>query len=247
MLITSVDNDRVKKYIKLKQKKYRDEYGEFIVEGMHLVLEAKKYGLIKEIILEQDEALPFDDEIIYLPYDIMKKISTNESVPKIMALCKKKEEDKNIGDKILLLDNIQDPGNLGTIIRSAKAFNIDTVVLSHDTVDLYNPKVIKATQGMMFNINILRCDLKEIIKKLKDMEIPVYSTNVEYGKDVRSLHKKDKLRFALIVGNEGVGVKDELSDIASLSLYIKINEDVESLNVAVATSILLYELGDIDE
>ena len=244
MLITSLDNEKVKKYIKLKDKKYRDKTGEFIVEGSHLVLEAYKHGLIKELILEKDEVFPIGfDNIIYLPMEIINKISSVETPQTVMALCSKKEESNDLGNHILLVDDVQDPGNLGTIIRSAVAFNIDTVVLSNNTVDLYNPKTIRSTQGMFFHTNVIRRDLKEVIDKLKDDSIPIYGTLVEHGDDVRELNGSDKKRFALIVGNEGNGVRKELTDMCDKNLYIKMNSDVESLNVGVATSILLYELG----
>lgn len=244
MLITSLDNDKVKKYIKLKDKKYRDKTGEFIVEGSHLVLEAYKHGLIKELILEKDEVFPIGfDDIIYLPMEIINKISSVETPQTVMALCSKKEESDDLGNHILLVDDVQDPGNLGTIIRSAVAFNIDTVVLSNNTVDLYNPKTIRSTQGMFFHTNVIRRDLKAVIEKIKEESIPVYGTLVEHGDDVRELNESDKERFALIVGNEGNGVRKELTDICDKNLYIKMNSDVESLNVGVATSILLYELG----
>ncbi|MBR4618934.1 MAG: RNA methyltransferase [Bacilli bacterium] len=243
MLITSLENERVKKYIKLKEKKYRDEFNEFIVEGSHLVIEAYKQGLIKELILEKDEVFPLDIEnIVYLPMEIINKISTVETPQTVMALCQKKQEDDNLGNRILLVDDVQDPGNLGTIIRSAVAFNIDTVVLSENTVDLYNPKTIRATQGMFFHINVLRKNLIEIIEKLKEKEIPIYGTLVEHGEDVRQLLSNDKEKFALVVGNEGNGVRREITDKCDKNLYIRMNTDVESLNVGVATSILLYEL-----
>ena len=244
MLITSLDNDKVKKYIKLKDKKYRDKTGEFIVEGSHLVLEAFKHGLIKELILEKDEVFPIGfDNIVYLPMDIINKISSVETPQTVMALCSKKEESDDLGNHILLVDDVQDPGNLGTIIRSAVAFNIDTVVLSNNTVDLYNPKTIRSTQGMFFHINVIRTDLNAVVEKLKEEQIPIYGTLVEHGDDVRELNEKDKERYALIVGNEGNGVRKELTDMCDKNLYIKMNSDVESLNVGVATSILLYELG----
>ena len=241
MLITSLDNERVKKYIKLKEKKYRDQTGEFIVEGSHLVLEAYKAGLIKELILEKEAVFPLDiKDIVYLPMD---KVSTVETPQTVMALCSKKEENESLGDHILMVDDVQDPGNLGTIIRSAVAFNIDTVILSKNTVDLYNPKTIRATQGMFFHINVIKKDLLEVMKYLDDIDVPVYGTLVEHGEDVRTLNEKDKKKFALIVGNEGNGVHKEISDKCDKNLYIKMNSDVESLNVGVATSILLYELG----
>ncbi len=244
MLITSLDNEKVKKYIKLKEKKYRDKTGEFIVEGSHLVLEAYKQGLIEELILEKDEVFPISiDNIIYLPLELINKISNVETPQTVMALCKKKKESDDLGSHILLVDDVQDPGNLGTIIRSAVAFNIDTVVLSNNTVDLYNPKTIRSTQGMFFHINVIRRDIKTTIEKIKEELIPVYGTLVDHGSDVRELNDRDKEKFALIVGNEGNGVRKEIIDMCDKNLYVKMNSDVESLNVGVATSILLYELG----
>jgi TrmH family RNA methyltransferase len=177
---------------------------------------------------------------IYVTHEIMKKISDMDSPSKVMAICKMKEN-KIIGDKILLLDDIQDPGNLGTIIRSAKAFNIDTIVLSPNTVDMYNSKVLRSTQGMIFHSNIVVQDLKETIINLKEKQIPIYGTRVDNGIDVTTLDKREK--YALVMGNEGAGVSKEILDMCDKYLYIKMNSDVESLNVGVATSILLYELN----
>ena len=142
-----------------------------------------------------------------------------------------------------MLDEIQDPGNLGTIIRSAVAFNVDTIVLSPNTVDLYNSKVIRATQGMMFHANIVIAELGDVIKELKEKEIPVYGTRVDFGEDIRHLKDKDRKKYCLIMGNEGNGVREEILDMCDEFFYIDMNEKVESLNVGVATSIFLYELN----
>lgn len=242
MLITSLENDKVKKYTRLKEKKYRDIDNEFIVEGMHLVLEAYKAGLVEEIILEQDEVCMLDAPIVYVSKEIIKKISTLETPVNILALCKKMNSNPDYGNKLLLLDKIQDPGNLGTIIRSSKAFNVDTIVLGDETVDIYNPKVIRSTQGALFHINIISRNLVDFIKELKTKEIPVYGTNVEYGNDIRLLKDKDKEKYALVMGNEGNGVSKEVLELCDSYIYIEMNHVIESLNVAIATSILLYEL-----
>ena len=247
MVITSLDNDKVKKYRKLSQKKYRDEYQEYIVEGMHLVLEAYKSGVLEEVLLEEDVSLPFSVPYVYLSSAVMASISLLPSPPNIMGICKKKQDNKIIGNKILLLDEIQDPGNLGTIIRSAVAFQIDTIILSPKTVDLYNPKVLRATQGMIFHTNIITMDSTLAITYCKQNDYVVYGTNVLYGVDVRSLSSSDKKKFLLIVGNEGNGVSDKLLEMCDKNLYISMNSSVESLNVGVACSILLYELGGYHE
>lgn len=247
MLITSLDNERIKGYIKLKDRKYRKKTNTFIVEGRHLVLEAYKNNQIIELILEKDEVLPIDLPTVYVTNEIICKISEMETPSTVMALCRMNEKDEIVGDKILMLDGIQDPGNLGTIIRSSLAFNVDTIVLSPECVDLYNPKVIRSTQGMLFGINIIRQELEPIIEKLKEKEIPVYGTRVEFGENVINLKEKDKKRYALIMGNEGQGVRSEILDMCDKYLFIDMKEQVESLNVAVATSILLYEFNKVGE
>lgn len=243
MLITSLDNDRIKGYIKLKERKYRKKTNTFIVEGLHSVLEAYKTGSIIELILEKDEVLPFDLPCVYVTNEIINKISSLETPSNIMALCKFNNDNVELGNKILLLDNVQDPGNLGTIIRSAVAFNVDSIVLSPDCVDVYNPKVLRSTQGMIFHIPIIVRDLFETIDTIKKEEIPVYGTRVEFGEDVSSLKEKDKVKYALVMGNEGNGVKRELLEKCDKNLFIDMSEKVESLNVSVAASILMYELN----
>jgi TrmH family RNA methyltransferase len=242
MVITSLDNDRIKGYIKLKERKNRKKNNEFLVEGMHLVLEACKKGIVKEIILEEEAAFITDLPVVYVSKEIMKKLSEMDSPSNVMAVCSMLDS-KIIGEKILLLDDIQDPGNLGTIIRSAMAFNVDTIVLSPNTVDLYNPKVVRATQGMMFHINIVIDELSSVINDLKKNKIPVYGTKVNSGKNVSNLDGIDKSKYALVMGNEGNGVSQEILDMCDDYLHIKMNKKVESLNVGVATSIILYELN----
>lgn len=243
MLITSLDNEKVKKLKQLKEKKYRDIYQEFLVEGKHLVIEAYNSGLLKEILLEENSVTVVDANVTYVTKEILKAISTLDTPSHIIGVCIKKTEDSNLGNKVLILDRIQDPGNLGTIIRSSKAFNIDTIVLGSGCVDLYNDKVIRATQGIGFHMNIVTREIKKVINELKEKNIPILGTRVEYGLDVKSLSKNDKEKYALIMGNEGSGVSSEILELCDKFIYIELNQKVESLNVAVATSILLYELN----
>lgn len=242
MIITSLDNDNVKKWKKLCKKKYRDEFGIYLVEGEHLVEEAYKSGVLDKVIVLDGEDYSYNN-IIYVSYEVMKAISSLDTPNKIMGVCKKKESSELLGKRYLLLDGVQDPGNLGTIVRSAVAFNIDTIVLSDDTVDLYNPKVLRSTQGMIFHTNIIERDLVSVIDELHNMGITVYGTDVNNGIDARELSSLDKTSFALVMGNEGNGVRREVKELCDKNLYINMNENVESLNVGVATSILLYELG----
>ena len=242
MLITSVHNEHIKELVKLKEKKYRDESNTFIVETKHLVLEAYKAGLIKELILEQDEIFPLDVPVTYVSKEVLKKLSSVESPSKVMAVVNKREVENTYREKVLILDRIQDPGNLGTIIRSAVAFYINTIVCSPDTVDFYNPKVVRASQGMMFHIPILVKDTKKVINELKDSDYKIVGTKVTNGKDVRTASIYS--HFALIIGNEGQGISKEIDEMCDEYLYIKMNENCESLNASVAASILLYEINN---
>ena len=243
MILTSLENDKVKALVRLQQKKYRDETGTYLVEGEHLVEEAYKHGSILQVIALENMPISYDCDILYVTEEILKKISSLENPPSMMALCKKEENHEIVGDKILLLDGIQDPGNLGTMIRSSLAFGVQTIILSPNCVDLYNPKVIRGTQGMMFHIPIIVMDTKDAITYMKQHHIPVYGTNVVNGVEASSLTSSEKEKYCLIMGNEGSGLSDEVFALCDRNLYIPMNEQVESLNVGVACSILLYELG----
>lgn len=241
MIITSLNNEHIKALNKLKEKKERDLTNTFLIEGHHLVEEALKNNLLLELIVLENENYSLENiKTTYVSKEVMKKLSSMDSYPSVIGVCKKKERE-DIGNKVLLLEDIQDPGNLGTMIRSAVAFNVDTIILSPKTVDLYNSKVIRSTQGMLFNINVVVEEPQVIIPKLKNQDYQIFGTKVDNGRNVKDISKPEK--FVLIIGNEGQGMSSEISKLCSEYLYIEMNEKVESLNAAVAASILLYELG----
>lgn len=240
MVITSVNNSKIKEIKKLKNPKYSKEQKLFLIEGEHLVKEAFKLNLLKLTISLDDVSYNVPNLIVNK--SVLESISSINSTPNIIGVCKYIEENKPLGDRILILDNIQDPGNLGTIIRSSVAFNFTSVVLSLDTVSKYNNKVIRSTQGMLFNTNVVSCDIKSLIKKLKDENYVIYATDVVDGINIKDIKKPSK--FAIVMGNEGSGVSSDIKALADCNLYIKMNKDCESLNVAVASSILMYEMQD---
>ena len=164
----------------------------------------------------------------------------------MIGLCEK-IIDTTIGKRILILDEIQDPGNMGTIIRSAVAFNIDTIVIGDGCVDVYSPKVVRATQGMIFHVPLVFYSIDKLIPILKKLKIPVFSTYVKYGEEVKNLSHDEKEVFALIIGNEGNGVNPKYLEMSDKFIYIPMNSVVESLNVGVATSIILYEMDEADD
>mgnify|MGYP005777217699 CR=1 FL=1 len=239
MLYSSIDNNKIKELKKLQTKKYRDKKNAFLVEGTHLVLEAYKTGYLKELFLEENELLPLDVMTSYMTNNVKNYLSVLDSPTNIIGVCSKKEGTIK-GNRIVYLDCIQDPGNLGTIIRSSVAFNIDTLVLSKDTVDLYNSKVIRASQGLIFHLNIVISDINEFGPSLKDEGYKIYGTRVTHGKDLKTIEKSDK--FVIIMGNEGNGISEVSSELCDEFIYIDMNSNCESLNVGVATSIILYEM-----
>ena len=239
MLITSVNNDRIKELVKLKDKKYRDNNNLFFVEGYDIVIEAYNNNLLKELYVLDGVLVDIDIPVTYVSYDVMKKISDMESISEYYGVCYKKK-DMDVGNKIIILDNIQDPGNLGTIVRSSVAFNFDTVVVSKNTVDLYNPKVIRSTKGMLFNVNILVRDLEDFITSLDGYTI--YGTDVVNGENIREIDVP--LKMGLVIGNEGKGVSDKVRSLCNKFIYIDMNSMCESLNASVAASILMYEVNN---
>lgn len=240
MVYTSVDNVKIKELKRLHQTKYRNMQNLFLIEGQHLVEEAFQAGLLKELILEEGKTSNLDVDTIYVSENVLKSLSELETPQGTMGVCHKVKP-KEIKGNVLILDQIQDPGNLGTIIRSALAFNIDTVILSQDTVDLYNSKVIRASQGMFLHINIISAELVTMIDYLKKQDYLIYGTRLEDADNVKNVLKQEK--FAIIVGNEGKGVKKEILQMCDRFLRIETNNLCESLNVSVAASIILYQLG----
>lgn len=237
MEITSLKNPKVIFWSKLKQKKYRDENNLFIVESPHLVKEALKKEIVIEIITLNDEN--YDISTFKVTYDIMKKISNLSSPSNIMAVCKFLPPNDIIGNKILVLDKIQDPGNLGTIIRSCVAFNVQTLIISDDTVDIYNDKVIRSSEGMIFNINIIRSNLLDILPKLKTLGYKIYGTDVVGGTNVKDVSEE---KCIVVIGSEGQGMSEKVKNMCDGFIYINMSDKCESLNAAVAGSIIMYDM-----
>lgn len=238
-MYSSIQNEKIKSIKKLREKKYRDIEGLFIVEGKNLVMEAYKNNLLKTLIVLDNSSFNLSIETIRVSKNVMKYLSELNTPNEIMGICYKKKEE-NISGNILILDNIQDPGNLGTIIRSAVAFSISTIIVSPDTVSIYNSKVLRSTQGLLFDVNIIVRDISGAIDDLKQKGYKIYGTKVDNGKNLKDIDSTNK--YAVIMGNEGSGVNKDILDKCDEYIYIPMNEKCESLNVGVATSIILYEM-----
>ncbi len=238
MEITSLNNDKVKFWEKLKQKKYRDGEHLFLVEDYHLLDIALKLGYVKEIITTNHEDI-YEVPTYYVTPQIMKKLSNQVTSAKVIAVCHELEE-KKVEGNIIVLDNLQDPGNLGTIIRSAVAFNFENIILSETCVDIYNPKVIRASEGMIFYVNFKRCNIIDFLNNLPKNYTKI-TTNVKKAESIKDVKKEN---VALVIGNEGKGVSREVADICDVSVKIPMNPNCESLNAGVGASILMYEVNN---
>ena len=242
-IIESLENTKIKNVCKLHQKKYRDETSTYIVEGDHLINEAYKNGALLEVFALPTTNINMSIKVNYVTNAVMSKISSMESSSNIIGIVKKYEP-KTYGKRILILDNIQDPGNLGTIIRSASAFNIDTIILGNTCVDLYNDKTIRATEGMLFNIDIMRFDLIDFIPELINNNYKIMGTNVINGTPLNKVVFNDK--FAIVIGSEGQGINQNIKELITDNIYIPMNKKCESLNAGVAASIIMYEMSKVD-
>ncbi len=236
-MITSVQNETIKQLLKLKQKKYRDETSLFLIEGIHLVEEARKHGCIEKIVTTLEDN--YDEDTLYVSSHVMDKLAFSKTPQPIMAVCKmKKDQDISLDkNRYLLLDRVQDPGNVGTMIRTALAFGYDQIIMSKDCVDLYNDKVIRSTQGALFQMDVIETDLKTAIHSLQDSGVEVYGTCLKNASPIQTYKRVDKMAF--VMGNEGQGISLDILDICDHLVYIPI-DSIESLNVGIASAITMY-------
>lgn len=231
-MISSLTNETIKGLVRLHRKKGRDEANAFLVEGEHLLQEAKLANISMKTYGTHG-----CDELI-APH-VAEKLSQTKSGSTVFARIEKPDYTLTKGFRYFLCDGVQDPGNLGTIIRTAHSFGFDAVVVSPDCVDEYNDKVIRSTQGSIFHIPVIRMDLLEAITQLHSWNVLVYSSALNDNSKGLSLVEGD--RIAVVMGSEGSGVKEEVLLASDDCLKIETSQ-FESLNVAVASGIIAYHL-----
>lgn len=253
-IITSKDNEIIKNIRKLKEKKYRDLSNSYIIEGIKLIKEAivEKKQIKQIVVCEEninnggiDQKLLYEIakyECIYVTKKIFSLISDVQNPQGIMAVIEKRNSEDNIDykeDVIVVLDGIQDPGNLGTILRTIDSVGLKQVIVSKETADAYNPKVVRSTMGAIFRVNIIESDnLIETLKNLRKHKYKVMSTSLETNNNIYDVDYNKKV---IVIGNEANGVSQEILDFADEKIKIPMLGRTESLNASVATSIILYE------
>lgn len=246
MEITSVNNDLVKNTVKLQQKKYRNIEKKFLLEGFKAIKEAFDSGIILEhVFVDKNKIKEYEfckDILIESSEPVLKKISTTDSTPEAVAIGVQKIFDikdlKNV-QKVVLLEDIKDSGNLGTILRSAVAFGADAVVLFGDCVDIYNPKTVRASVGNLWKLPIVQIkDVETFNKIFKDFN------KIATLPRSKNLLKTYKINLPAVVmfGSEADGLTDELIKLSNDSVKIEMSPKVESLNLATSVSVILYEL-----
>lgn len=239
--ITSVNNELIKDTAKLKEKKYRNQTGLFLVEGYHLIEMAKDYLQTVFVSKKNDYGIIKGVDYILVNEDIINKLAQTINPQGIIGICKQKEDMNISSNTVIMFDNIQDPGNAGTLIRSALAFGYKDIILSEDSVDIYNDKVIRSSQGGIFKVNLIYRSLESEIKNLRNMGYHIYGTALNNATPMRKItfNKKN----VIILGNEGNGIRDNILKLTDENIFLEMNKDIDSLNVGVAGSIIMYELA----
>jgi len=240
MDITSLDNKLVKKIKSLSQKKYRDEFGEFFVEGIKSIEEAIKYNQEITNILYCPEMIEYELDIpgLKVSKEIIQKISDTLSPQGIIAVCKIPKYEVTKKNKLVYLDRVQDPGNVGTIIRTADAFGFDGIILSKGCADVYSPKVVRSTMGSLFHIPIYQ---DYGIEDIKNIGNKIYSAVLDTNNFVSNMNIVSP--FILVIGNEGSGISTEIRNITDEFVKINMEGNAESLNASIAAGILMYEFS----
>lgn len=255
--ITSMKNPMIKEVKSLYRKKERMKSKTFIIEGIKIIEEAIDHNYPMKSIIYTDrlmntkggpeflEAIRDRDELIYVGDNIFKEISDTENPQGVLAIARFQFTDlqglremKN--PSLIFLDRLQDPGNMGTIIRTADSFNIDGIIITDGSVDPYNPKVVRATMGSIFRMPIYYIeDSVRGLNDLRDNGLRILSTSLEGSLPIYDIDYKDG--FILVIGNESTGVSGDIYELSDELIRIPMPGKAESLNAGVAASIIMYE------
>jgi len=253
-IITSKDNEIIKNVRKLKEKKYRDLNNEYIVEGVKMIKEAiLEEAKIKLIVVCEDNAnsgaidkkLLYEIakyECIYVSKKVFDLISDVQTPQGMLAVIEKENSEDKIDyteDVIVVLDGIQDPGNLGTILRTIDSVGLKQVIVSKETADSYNPKVVRSTMGAIFRVKVIEShNLLDTLKNMKKHKYKIMATSLETD---NSIYDVDYNKKVIVIGNEANGVEKAILDYADEKIKIPMLGKTESLNASVATAVILYE------
>lgn len=236
-IITSLDNNNVKMWCSLKQKKYRDKYGLFLIEEKHLIEEASQVNLVVTLIARAGKKSFIRLNPTYVSDQVMSKIQSNKSLNDYIAVCRIPPVKIDYGSRFVIMENVQDPGNVGTIIRTALALGYDGVFVTENCADIYNEKTVQASQGAIMRMPVERLNIKQIAQFVHKSGCKIIATLPKAEKVLSQTNKIEK--YAILLGNEGNGLTNEAIKLADEQVRIEM-ENFESLNVASAAAICLY-------
>jgi len=251
--ISSLQNPKVKDWAALLDRKQRDRTGRFLIEGVHLVQEAIKFGAdLDAVVFDAERGIPAElrdaiggtDALLYeAPPNVLAKCTGTDTPPPVFGVAAKplpnQEPLYREGALVLVLDGLRDPGNVGTLIRSADAVGADAVVLGRGSVDLYNPKTVRATMGSLFHLPVIEGDLAELLPQARARGMRVVGTSL---KAEHTCYAWDwKGATWLLLGNESNGLSQEAAAHVDGAVLIPMRGQAESLNVATAGAVLLHE------
>lgn len=238
--IESKQNSKIKQLLDLDNNSSREKEKEFIVEGFHMLEMALESNMVKRIFsIEKIENIPDKIPQYLVNEEIMKKISHEKTPQGVVAVCKYLEEKQIKNDHILYLDGVSDPGNVGTLFRTALAFGYKTVILTKNSCSIYNPKTLQSSQGAIFILNIV-IDNNELLNDLKNKGFQIIVTDLNSSIKIDEI--KPRIKHVLVLGNEAHGVSEKSLQIADKKIRIEIS-DIESLNVGVAGGISMFYLS----
>lgn len=248
--INEISNNKLKQIIKLHQKKYREEAGLFIVEGIKAIEELinSDIEIIEIYALKPFDNLKLKNKINIVNEAIMKKIATTTSPCEIIAIAKQKKYSVEIlknKNKLILLDSIADPGNLGTIIRSSSAFGVEGIILFGNCTELYSSKVIRSSAGNFFKIPIVEIKDLNTLKKLSE-NYTLIGTALSKENNINFEECKKLNKFIIMFGSEAKGLSEELLNITDKNIRLNMKNNVESLNLAVCVSVIIYEFFKVN-
>lgn len=258
--ISSASNPRVKEWAKLLERKYRQREGKFLLEGVHLVKEALEAGWPLEAVAFDEgsgvteafeeyieDEQPGNDDTAWYPVspEIIEKCSETGTPQPIFAVARKQPPSVELlfGDDrglVVVLDGVQDPGNVGTIVRSAAASGATSVVLGKGTADLYNPKTIRATMGALFHVPVLEAELSSLLPEAAAQGVSLVGTSLQAAQSCYDYDFSNR-NVWLVFGNEGSGMSEQVAALVDANVIIPMTGRAESLNVAMAATVLLFE------
>lgn len=245
-VVTSRQNNIIKHVKKLaSDRKYRRACGEFLCEGPKMLAEAERWGFVPKLIMGTDRAQLQQWEgraakVVLVDAELLAYAADTETPQGLLFTCELPEMAQGLsGERLLVLDGVQDPGNVGTIMRTADAFGADTLVLLPGCADPWSPKVVRSTMGACFRLPILTCSLQELTEMLAEKQVPLYATALR--EDTQDIRNADLSRAAVVIGSEGRGVSEQVLQGCEMTLKIPMRDRCESLNAAMAAGIVLWE------